>query len=106
MKNWKFGIGRDQGIKALKKELKKQGFEVDYPPDMSTVEYEVGAEIWVPMPEKATFEEMTNNFNKIRAITEKIAGQFGLTAVWGGPVSLENALYFICCGFRRKPITR
>ena len=100
MKNWKFGIGRNLGIKALKKELKKQGFDVDYPPNMSTIEYEIGAEIWVPISEGTLAE----NFNKIRATVEKIAEQRGLIGVESGPVSLENALYFICCGFRRKPL--
>ena len=104
-----FGFGcqsnkRDQAIKALKAELKKQGFDIDYPPDESTTEYKMGAEIWVPMPKKATIEDLANNSDKIRAINEKIAGQFDLISVRRGPVSLENALYFVCCGFIRKPL--
>ncbi len=101
---WLFGK-RNRAISALKTELKKEDFGVKYPPDESTIEYKVGAEIWVPMPEKATAEDRTNNLNRIRAINEKIAILFGLVAVGRGPVLLENALYFACCGFRRKPLT-
>lgn len=103
MFGWLLGDKRNRAINALKIELKRAGFDTDYPPNESSTEYKVGAEIWVPMPEKATTEELKSNFDKIRAMTEKIATQFGLIAVGRGPVLLENALYFICCGFRRKP---
>lgn len=95
------GSNRNKAIRALKVELNKQGFETDYPPDVSSMEYKLGAEIWVPMPGKFTAEDRAKNCNKIQKITERIAGQFGLNAIGISPVMLENALYFVCCGFRK-----
>ncbi|MEK7198174.1 MAG: hypothetical protein AAB648_01780 [Patescibacteria group bacterium] len=100
------GNARDKAVKALKVELNKQGFETSYPPDTSSEKYRVGAEIWVPMPAKFTDEDRHRDFKKISDITKRIAGDFSLLAVTGVPVSLENDLYFVCCGFQRGPITK
>ena len=112
MFNWLFGNKKNQAnkrnkaIDVLKTELKTEGFDVEYPPDISSTDYEVGAEIWVPMLEGANVRDLISNREKIHAVTEKIAAQFDLTAVGRGPVLIENTLYFICCGFRRKPLAQ
>src|SRR3989338_2681077 len=110
MFNWLFGNKknqankRNQAIDVLKTELKTEGFDVEYPPDISSTDYEVGAEIWVPMLEGANVRDLISNREKIHAVTEKIAAQFDLTAVGRGPVLIENTLYFICCGLPQEPL--
>lgn len=95
---------RIKAIKALKVELNKQGFITDYPPDTSSEEYKVGVEIWVPMPALFTDMDRNRDSSKIRAVNERVAKEFNLASVGKGPVVLENALYFVCCGFRRESV--
>lgn len=106
MIKWLFphkGSSRDRAIRTLKSRLAAEGYDVHYPPDTSSEGYRVGAEIWIPLPNWGAGKS-SYHIDKIRAMSEEVAKQFGLTAVGGGPIALENALVFVCCGFRRTPL--
>ena len=93
-----FNAKRATALITLKSRLKKEGFDIEYQPDTSSVEYKVGAEVWIPLVGPDSI------FDLARKINEEVAKQFGLIAVGRAPVMLENALYFAVCCFRREPL--